>query len=164
MSVTCRGKRHVWSCTFMIGGTTYFRNLKDARNEEEAKQYEAEAMAAVRNGVLTWNPVLGDEGCRKGNLGAMSELMVCADLLKRGFDVYRSVTRTGLFDLIAAKNGIVCRVEVKTAHKLSQGGLSSRFRPNQIGTHDIAAYVLIREGKIQYSRDIQKWFDEKESA
>ena len=47
--------------------------------------------------------------------GASSELKVAADLLERGFFVFRSVSRTGPCDLVAVRGKKILRVEVKTS-------------------------------------------------
>jgi hypothetical protein len=49
------------------------------------------------------------------NLGAACELIVCADLLRRGFSVYRNVSPAGVTDLVALKDGRVLRVQVKSS-------------------------------------------------
>ncbi len=51
--------------------------------------------------------------------GTISELMVCADLLSKGYEVFRSVSPTASFDLVAHKrnkNGThkLIRIEVTT--------------------------------------------------
>lgn len=50
-------------------------------------------------------------------VGAVCELQVCADLLKAGFDVFRSVSPHAKCDLIALYGGKVFRVEVRAARK-----------------------------------------------
>ena len=47
-------------------------------------------------------------------VGARSELLVCADLLSQGFQVYRNVSPTGVTDLVAIKKSYVFMVQVKT--------------------------------------------------
>lgn len=49
-----------------------------------------------------------------GKLGGKSELLVCADLLEQGYEVFRSVTQSTSTDLIRLKNNIMERVEVRT--------------------------------------------------
>jgi len=48
--------------------------------------------------------------------GAASELIVSADLLRRGWQVYRNLAHAGCPDLIAydPRNGRLVRIEVKT--------------------------------------------------
>ena len=47
-------------------------------------------------------------------VGAIGEMTACADLLKRGFEVFRSVSATCSCDLIILKNKKLLRVEVRT--------------------------------------------------
>lgn len=51
----------------------------------------------------------------RGKIGALSELLVCADLLNEGFEVFRSVSQSCSCDLICMKDDKIYRVEVKTA-------------------------------------------------
>jgi hypothetical protein len=50
---------------------------------------------------------------KRSDVGAACELIVAADLLRRGFAVYRNVSQAGITDLVALKNGRVLRVQVK---------------------------------------------------
>lgn len=54
-------------------------------------------------------------GISCGKVGAIAELVVCADLIRRGFEVFRSVSQDCSCDLIVLKDGQAQRVEVKTA-------------------------------------------------
>jgi hypothetical protein len=54
------------------------------------------------------------KGLSASTIGAISELAVCADLLSKGYDVFRSVSPGAQCDLIAQKDGNLIRVEVKT--------------------------------------------------
>ena len=51
-----------------------------------------------------------------GQIGALGELAVCADLLSRGYEVFRAVSPSCSVDVIAQKNGKISRVEVKTGY------------------------------------------------
>mgnify|MGYP001577228583 CR=1 FL=1 len=53
-------------------------------------------------------------GQSTGATGAISELRVCADLLQRGYEVFRSVSQATSCDLIALKDTIFTRIEVRT--------------------------------------------------
>ena len=54
-------------------------------------------------------------GISSGSVGAVAELMSCAEMLRRGYEVFRSVSPTASCDLILHKDGITYRVEVRTA-------------------------------------------------
>lgn len=81
--------------------------------------------------------------------GGISELIVAVDLLRRGLDVYRSMTSGGQCDLVAIDRATekVTRVEVKSAKRDGNGrvmcgvGLTNKF--------DVLAKVL-PNGEIIY--------------
>jgi len=54
-------------------------------------------------------------------IGATSELLVAADLLRRGFEVFRAVSPTCSCDLGVLRDGRFLRVEVKTVRKSERG-------------------------------------------
>lgn len=58
-----------------------------------------------------------------GDHGAANELIVCADLLARGFSVYRSTSQSAPVDLVILKGSLLIKVEVSTA-KFSGGYIS----------------------------------------
>lgn len=59
----------------------------------------------------------------RGKIGAMSELLVCADLLNSGFEVFRSVSQSCSCDLICMNDDEIYRVEVKTSRITGSGNL-----------------------------------------
>jgi PD-(D/E)XK endonuclease len=71
-------------------------------------------------------------GLSPGKVGAISELIVCADLIRRGFEVFRSVSQDCSSDLVVLKDGKIERVEVKT-------GRSNKLPRNRF---DILAQVV----------------------
>lgn len=90
------------------------------------------------------------EGVCTGSLGSAHELLVCADLLKRGWEVFRSVSSHASVDLIAHKNGVLKRVEVTTGSRKVDGGISHPTKDP--ARHDVLAIVLY-SGEIVY-RDV----------
>lgn len=63
-------------------------------------------------------------GLSTGKTGAISELLVAADLLRLGFDVFRAVSQSCSCDIVALRNGVTVRIEVRTGQRNSSGGLS----------------------------------------
>lgn len=57
-------------------------------------------------------------------VGTIAELVVCADLIKRGYDVFRAVSPSSGADLVAIKNENKVFVEVRTAQVSQSGKLS----------------------------------------
>jgi hypothetical protein len=83
---------------------------------------------------------------RAGRTGAASELVVCVDLIRRGYDVFRAVSAQCCCDLIAVKGINVLRVEVRTAHGTK--GMSASKR----GHYDVLA--VVREFNVSYKPTI----------
>jgi hypothetical protein len=74
--------------------------------------------------------------------GAFSELIAAADLLARGFEVFRSVSDHASCDLIALANGRSVRVEVRTGRMLPSGYVSYPMKPQDVDRSDIFAVVV----------------------
>ena len=55
----------------------------------------------------------------RSSIGAIAELLVCADLLDRGLEVFRSVSPTAKCDLICYDGQICTRIEVRKGMKSS---------------------------------------------
>ena len=62
-------------------------------------------------------------GIPTGSVGAISELIACYDLLKRGYQVFRAVSPHSHCDVVAYRNGKPERIEVRTAYKNKAGKL-----------------------------------------
>jgi hypothetical protein len=73
--------------------------------------------------------------------GAAGELRICADLLLRGYEVYRNVSSAGV-DVVAYKNGKFYRVEVK-ANTVGKGCKKN-------ANWDVRATANDRYGRIRY--------------
>jgi len=72
------------------------------------KRYCSASCAAPNYAYLKPDP----SGACRGTVGSIYELIICADLLKRKCEVFRSVSQHSSCDLIALKNGKCFRVEV----------------------------------------------------
>jgi len=59
----------------------------------------------------------------KKHKGAHSELVACAWLLARDYEVYRNVSQHGLIDLVAIKGPITIYIDVKTVRPNANGHL-----------------------------------------
>lgn len=81
--------------------------------------------------------------------GALSELLVCADLMKRGFEVFRAVSPAATCDMVVLSGKSTLRIQVKTANRLPRGGISYPA-PKYANQHDHVAAVLISENSITY--------------
>lgn len=101
------------------------------------------------------------EGIARRNMtrvgsGAFAELTVCADLLRRGYFVYRSVSPTSGCDIVVDCGGRLLRVEVKTAKPSKDGRLVPAVPPPtaQCAKHDILAMASY-DGRVEYWPDLE---------
>jgi hypothetical protein len=82
-------------------------------------------------------------GLGTGAVGAIGELVVCADLLRRGYGVFRSVSPACSCDLIAMRGAALLRVEVTTGHIGTTGRMSPHSK--NVALSDVVAVVLHTE-------------------
>lgn len=95
-----------------------------------------------------------------GSIGAAAELWVCADLLRQGYDVFRSVASNAACDLIVStQDGRLCRVEVKSAIS-RRGGVEFKRHRFDKSKHDVLALVFLRENRMLYTPSVPDWFDQ----
>jgi hypothetical protein len=80
--------------------------------------------------------------------GAAHEMMVAADLLKRGFFVFRQVSRGSPFDLVVSDRKRLWRVEVGTAGR-KRDGTDYLYREFDSERFDVMAWVLL-DGRVFY--------------
>lgn len=75
-----------------------------------------------------------------GTSGAMSELLVAAELMRDGWTVFRGMSPCGFCDLVAVKDDAVRMIEVRTGIKPLQGGVKY---PKKIrrGVTEVAVWV-----------------------
>lgn len=84
-------------------------------------------------------------------VGAISELLVGADLLRRGYEVFRALSPSCSCDLAILKNGKLLRVEVRTGRKNRRGNV---VYANTTHRHDVMAVVV---GKDQILYDPEQF-------
>lgn len=80
---------------------------------------------------------------------AVGEMAAAADLMCRGFFVYRCLSQTGPFDLLAYKEGRMLRIEVRCGVLDKQG--QARCSTPAPGRYDVLAVVL--SDRIEYRPD-----------
>jgi hypothetical protein len=88
-----------------------------------------------------------------GSLGALSELVACADLMRRGYEVFRAVSPTASCDLIATHGPVSLRIEVRTGYRMTDGRLDYPKFSKDIGRCDVYAVVL-DGSEVQYDPDL----------
>jgi hypothetical protein len=79
-----------------------------------------------------------------GLVGSASELVCCADLLRRGWYAFRSASHQSPVDVIAMKGPVLLRVEVRT----STNGRTCKMH----GTYDILA--MVKDSIVIYRPDL----------
>ncbi len=80
--------------------------------------------------------------------GAMHELLVCADLMRRGYDVFRAQSPSCPCDVIAMIDGQTYKVEVTTGYMREDGQFSYPKKNNRYD-YDIIA-IVFHNGDILY--------------
>lgn len=89
-----------------------------------------------------------------GTRGAISELVVCADLMSRGFEVFRALSPHTSCDLAVLLGGRLVRVEVRTGTRGLDGTLHYPTKGSDKGRQDLWAIVDKRTHQIEYSPPI----------
>jgi hypothetical protein len=79
---------------------------------------------------------------RPGRIGALGELLVAADLLRRGHDVYRSLAADSPTDLICLRRGSTRVLRVQVRSKSSAG--TYRIQGATMRDADLVALVDLR--------------------
>lgn len=104
------------------------------------------------NGMLAVNADVNFSSRRSfmpGARGAASELIVCADLLAKGLEVFRAVGAQAACDLVIIdEQRRFFRVEVKSVTPNQRGVINCDIRRN-IGNFDLIAFVF-EDGRIAY--------------
>lgn len=88
-------------------------------------------------------------GLASSTTGAVSELTVACDLLKRGYEVFRAVSPSCSCDLAILKDNKLVRVEVRTAQRNQVTGNVLYPNPDR-NRFDVLALVLLADNEIIY--------------
>ena len=88
-------------------------------------------------------------GIPTGATGAASELIVCADLLKKGVHVFRAQSPACPCDLIAMNGPVILRIEVRTGIMGTRGKLNFPLHRRDEGRSDIVS-VVTHDWEIYY--------------
>lgn len=87
-----------------------------------------------------------------GTRGAIHELAVSIDLMRKGWHVFRAISPACPVDLIAMRDGVIYRVQVKKGRLTKAGGLSQPSLLNPNSDFDIMAISTLHDG-IKYFPD-----------
>ncbi len=83
--------------------------------------------------------------------GSQSELLACAWLLERGYEVFRNVSAAGPIDIVGIKDGVVSLFDVKTK-RVGNGKPITRLSAHQIFLGVLPLYVN-DDGTIEIDTD-----------
>lgn len=90
------------------------------------------------------------ESLSPGQIGALGELMVSCDLIKKGYEVFRALSQSCSCDLVALKNEKCVRIEVRYSNTIyiptGKGMVNKKHRA------DVLAIVTGKE--ITYSKSL----------
>lgn len=87
-----------------------------------------------------------------GTVGAVGELVTAADLLQRGYEVFRSVSPAATCDLLISRNGHILRIEVRTGRRMARGDIAWP-KANPLRADHTA--VVIDGSEVQYFPELQ---------
>lgn len=86
-------------------------------------------------------------------VGAMHELVVAVDLMKRRYSVFRAMSPNSPCDLAVLRSGILLNIEVTTGCRTSTGLLTYPPHRSPAAHFDVIA-VVEKDGKITYIPEI----------
>lgn len=88
----------------------------------------------------------------KGTIGEVHEMLVSYDLLKKGWLVFRSVTRSSAYKIIAIKGDVEIKIEVTTGHRF---GDVLHHPKKGSGPWDVLA-IVVKDDEIIYQARSEK--------
>ena len=91
-------------------------------------------------------------GLSPSSTGALGELRVSIDLMRRGYEVFRALSPSSPCDLIAMKDGKVLRIEVRTARRDGKGNPYFPRKIRDQGRQDHFALAL--QDEIVYTPEL----------
>lgn len=89
----------------------------------------------------------GELGLPTMTIGTIAELIVVADLLRMGYEVFRAASGSCSCDLVILRNGEMQRIEVRSGYITVNGELRTT---NPVIRADVLAIVSHFDGRIEY--------------
>lgn len=91
------------------------------------------------------------ENLPPSTVGTISEHLVCLDLLKAGYYVFKSITPNSPYDIVATKENKSYKIEVRTGYYGEAGRLiySTKTKHTE-NPYDILACVVLSNGSVTY--------------
>ena len=103
-------------------------------------------------------------GLSTSTTGAVGELIVAVDLMKRGLDVFRALSPSSSCDLAFLFRGRLIRVDVRTGYVGGDGKPRFHKAKKDAGRSDIYACVVHAENAIYYLPDLETILEGIEST
>ena len=98
--------------------------------------------------------------------GSARELVVTIDLMRRGFEVFRTVCPNSSFDIVAHKNGFLLRIEVKGDNKTRTprgtgpvGCIGTRTKTNDTDCRKFDILAAVKGNSVRYLRSALHTFN-----
>ena len=85
-----------------------------------------------------------------GTVGALSELLAAAELMRQGYEVFRALSPSCSCDLAVLLEKRLLRVAVRTGHRNIQGRLDAAVNESEVHRHDVLAIVDLTENKVEF--------------
>jgi len=98
------------------------------------------------------------KGLPTGTTGAMHELVASIELMRAGFHVFRALSPHCLCDLIALKDKMILRIEVKTGLRNKNGKINASTSGIDHARYDLLA-IVFHDGNILWSKSHEQRFD-----
>lgn len=87
-------------------------------------------------------------------VGALHELLVAIELMRRGWHVFRALSPACPCDLVVYQDpDTIIRIQVRTASRRPRGGVYASLKKSDVGQHDVLALVT-HDGEILFDPDI----------
>ena len=86
--------------------------------------------------------------------GAIAELYVAIDLMRKGYEVFRALSPASSCDLAILKERALVRVEVRTGYRNKSGKVSCSWNESDGPRHDVLAIVLLKELAVIYRPEL----------
>lgn len=124
----------------------YYRNGTPIReSSRSASKPHAEHLLYQRTGVIPEDADPIEAALHRCAIGTVSELLVSADLIRQGYEVYRAVSQHSSCDIVALKAGKAIRVQVKTGNVDSRDCILISILKEK-GRYDLLAVVVKGRG------------------
>lgn len=107
---------------------------------------------STKHGRITRGSVNAGSVNNTNTVGAISELIVGSNLLSLGYDVFRALSPSSSFDLVAVKQTKSFFIEVRTGYRSLDGSVSFSTKHCE-GVNLFAVYIVEEESITYFDMD-----------